>query len=121
MKGLRLRGISVRIDNVVLTEIFASSSNRSPYTTSLDNFDSRLAFAWQPVTSLVLRGGVGCYYGPSTHMVARATLTAIINITAAQSRKTDLSTPWVACVAAACHRPYFCTASPICAAAFAMS
>jgi Carboxypeptidase regulatory-like domain len=55
-------------------EIYANSSNRSPFTTSLHNFGPRLAFAWQPVTHLVLRGGAGFYYGPSTHNVGSAGL-----------------------------------------------
>ncbi|HTV83679.1 MAG TPA: carboxypeptidase regulatory-like domain-containing protein [Acidobacteriaceae bacterium] len=53
-------------------EIFANSGNRSPYTTNLDNLGPRLAFAWQPAGHLVLRGGAGIYYGPSTQMVASA-------------------------------------------------
>jgi Carboxypeptidase regulatory-like domain len=53
-------------------EIFANGSHRSPFTTNLDNFGPRLGFAWQPVTHLVLRGGAGFYYGPSTQMVASA-------------------------------------------------
>jgi hypothetical protein len=55
-------------------EIYAGSSNRSPFTTNLHNFGPRLAFAWQPVTHLVLRGGAGFYYGPSTHNVGSALL-----------------------------------------------
>ncbi len=53
-------------------EVFANSNNRSPYTTNMDNLGPRAAFAWQPVTHLVLRGGAGIYYGPSTQMVASA-------------------------------------------------
>ncbi|HTW82059.1 MAG TPA: carboxypeptidase-like regulatory domain-containing protein [Terracidiphilus sp.] len=61
-------------DSVAYTgaEIFANGSNRSPFTTNLDDLGPRLAFAWQPVTHLVLRGGAGIYYGPSTQMVASA-------------------------------------------------
>jgi hypothetical protein len=55
-------------------EIYANSSNRSPFTTNLHNFGPRLAFAWEPVTHLVLRGGAGFYYGPSTHNVGSAGL-----------------------------------------------
>jgi hypothetical protein len=53
-------------------EVYVNSSSRSPFTTSLHNFGPRLAFAWQPMTHLVLRGGAGFYYGPSTHQVASA-------------------------------------------------
>jgi hypothetical protein len=61
-------------DGVAYTgaEIFSNGSHRSPFTTNLDNFGPRLAFAWQPVSHLVLRGGAGIYYGPSTQMVASA-------------------------------------------------
>ncbi len=55
-------------------EVFASSGNRSPFTTNLHNFGPRLGFAWQPVEHLVLRGGGGFYYGPSTHNVGSALL-----------------------------------------------
>ena len=54
-------------------EIFANSRNRSPFTTNLNNFGPRLAFAYQPVTHFVIRGGAGIYYGPSTHNVESAT------------------------------------------------
>jgi len=40
----------------------------------LHNFGPRLGFAWQPITHLVLRGGAGFYYGPSTHNVGSASL-----------------------------------------------
>jgi hypothetical protein len=55
-------------------EVYASGNNRSPFTTNLDNFGPRLAFAWQPVSHLVVRGGAGFYYGPSTHNVGSALL-----------------------------------------------
>ena len=55
-------------------EVFVNGSNRSPYTAGLHDFGPRLGFAWQPVTHLVLRGGAGFYYGPTTHNVASATL-----------------------------------------------
>jgi Carboxypeptidase regulatory-like domain len=55
-------------------EIYANSSNRSPFTTNFHNFGPRLAFAWQPVAHLVVRGGAGFYYGPSTHNVGSAGL-----------------------------------------------
>jgi hypothetical protein len=55
-------------------EIYVNSSNRSPFTTNFHNFGPRLAFAWQPVAHLVVRGGAGFYYGPSTHNVGSAGL-----------------------------------------------
>ena len=55
-------------------EIYVNGNNRSPFTTNLHNFGPRLAFAWQPITHLVVRGGGGFYYGPSTHNVSSALL-----------------------------------------------
>ena len=55
-------------------EVYVNSSNRSPYTTNLHDFGPRLGFALQPVTHLVVRGGAGFYYGPSTHNVGSAAL-----------------------------------------------
>jgi|CZKR01.1.fsa_nt_gi hypothetical protein len=55
-------------------EIFNNSSNRSPYTTNLHDFGPRLGFAWQPLNHLVIRGGAGFYYGPSTENVGSAGL-----------------------------------------------
>jgi hypothetical protein len=51
-------------------EVFASSGNRSPFTTNLTNFAPRLGFAWQAQQHLVVRGGAGFYYGPSVEMVS---------------------------------------------------
>jgi len=64
------------VDGVSYTgaEIYVNSGNRSPFTTNFHNFGPRLGFAWQPVTHLVLRGGAGFYYGPSTHNVGSAGL-----------------------------------------------
>jgi hypothetical protein len=53
-------------------EVYVNSSNRSPFTTNLHNFGPRLAFAWQPITHFVVRGGAGFYYGPSPHNVSNA-------------------------------------------------
>ncbi len=53
-------------------EIYVNGSNRSPFATNLHNFGPRLAFAWQPITHFVVRGGAGFYYGPSTHNVSNA-------------------------------------------------
>jgi hypothetical protein len=68
--------VSNTFDGVSYTgaEIYVNSNNRSPFTTNLHDFGPRLAFAWQPVTHLVLRGGAGFYYGPSTHNVGSAGL-----------------------------------------------
>jgi Carboxypeptidase regulatory-like domain len=55
-------------------EIYVNGSNRSPYTANLHDFGPRLGLAWQPVTHLVLRGGAGFYYGPTTYNVASAGL-----------------------------------------------
>jgi hypothetical protein len=53
-------------------EVYVNGSNRSPFITNLHNFGPRLAIAWQPITHLVVRGGAGFYYGPSTHNVSNA-------------------------------------------------
>jgi hypothetical protein len=53
-------------------ELYVNSSNRSPFKTNLHDFGPRLAFAFQPVTHFVIRGGFGIYYGPSTEMAASA-------------------------------------------------
>ena len=53
-------------------EIYADGGHRTPYTTNLKDFGPRLGFSWQPMPQLVVRGGGGFYYGPSTHMVAGA-------------------------------------------------
>jgi hypothetical protein len=68
--------VSNTADGVSYTgaEIYANSGDRSPFTPNLHNFGPRLGFAWQPVTHLVLRGGAGFYYGPSTHNVGSASL-----------------------------------------------
>ncbi len=55
-------------------EIYVNGGNRSPFTTNFKNFGPRLGFAWQPATHLVVRGGAGFYYGPSTQMVANGSL-----------------------------------------------
>jgi hypothetical protein len=53
-------------------EIYLNGSNRSPYKTNLHDIGPRLGFAWQPVAHLVLRGGAGFYFGPTTYNVASA-------------------------------------------------
>jgi hypothetical protein len=55
-------------------EVYVNGGNRSPYSANLHDFGPRLGFAWQPVPHLVVRGGAGFYYGPSTHNVASAGL-----------------------------------------------
>ena len=55
-------------------EVYVNGGNRSPFTTNMKNFGPRLGFAWQPVNHMVVRGGAGFYYGPSTQMVANASL-----------------------------------------------
>jgi len=62
------------VDGVSYTgaEVYVNGSNRSNFTTNLHNFAPRLAFAWQPIQHFVVRGGVGIYYGPSTHAVQSA-------------------------------------------------
>ena len=54
-------------------EVFATSGNRSPFTTNLTNFGPRLGFSWQPEKHLVVRGGAGFYFGPSVQQVGSAT------------------------------------------------
>ena len=51
-------------------EVYASNNHRSPFDTNLKDFGPRLGFSWQPAEHLVVRGGSGFYFGPSTHMVA---------------------------------------------------
>jgi hypothetical protein len=68
-------------------EVYVNGGNRSPFATNLTNFGPRLGFAYQPTAHLVVRGGAGFYYGPSTHNVANA------------SNDTDgfsTATPWLA-------------------------
>jgi hypothetical protein len=55
-------------------EVYVNGDNRSPFATNLTDFGPRLGFAWQPVDRLVVRGGAGFYYGPSTHNVGNPVL-----------------------------------------------
>jgi hypothetical protein len=66
-------------------EVFVNGNNRSPFTTNMKDFGPRLGFAWQPITHLVVRGGAGFYYGPSTHNVTNAI----------DSDGFSTATPWV--------------------------
>lgn len=47
---------------------------RSPFTTNMKDFGPRASFAWQANQRVVVQGGSGIYYGPSTQMVANAAL-----------------------------------------------
>ena len=53
-------------------EVFATSGNRSPFTTNMKDFSPRFGFAWQPSKDIVFHGGAGFYYGPSAQMVSGA-------------------------------------------------
>lgn len=53
-------------------EVYVSSGARSPFATNHHDFGPRLGFAWQPIQRMVVRGGAGFYFGPSTHNVASA-------------------------------------------------
>jgi hypothetical protein len=53
-------------------EVFVGPGKRDPYTTNLGNFGPRIGLAYHPFKNLVVRGGFGMFYGPSTHMVASA-------------------------------------------------
>jgi hypothetical protein len=68
--------ISYTVNGVSLKggEQFVSSDHRSPFDTNYGNFGPRASFAWQPIQKLVVRGGAGIYYGPSTQMVANPSL-----------------------------------------------
>jgi hypothetical protein len=55
-------------------EVYVNGNHRSPVTTNLHDFGPRLAVAWQAKPRLVVRGGGGIYYGPSTHQVAGANI-----------------------------------------------
>ena len=63
---------TVNGDSYTGAEVYVNSSHRSPFKNNLHDFGPRLAFAWQPVTHFVVRGGAGFYYGPATHNVASA-------------------------------------------------
>jgi hypothetical protein len=55
-------------------EQFVTSGNRAPFATNFGNIGPRASFAWQPLQKVVVRGGGGIYYGPSTQMVANPAL-----------------------------------------------
>lgn len=65
--------VQYTVNGVPLTggEVFAGQgTSRSPFRTNLTDFSPRLSFAWKAAKLLVVHGGAGIYYGPSTHMVA---------------------------------------------------
>ncbi len=64
------------VDGVSYTgaEVYVNGDNRSPFATNMKDFGPRFGFAWQPVEHLVVRGGAGFYYGPSTHNVGNPAL-----------------------------------------------
>jgi hypothetical protein len=70
--------VQYTVNGVPLTggEQFAGvdGHGRSPFTTNMKDFGPRASFAWQPNSHLVVQGGSGIYYGPSTQMVANAAL-----------------------------------------------
>jgi len=76
----RLEYFDPKVQNTVAgvsytgAEVYVNGSNRSPFTTNLKDFGPRLGISWQPVERLAVRGGAGYYYGPSSQMVASASL-----------------------------------------------
>ena len=78
-------------------EIFNNSGNRSPFKTNMHDFGPRFAFAFQPITHFVIRGGVGFYYGPSTEMTAGAFINTdgFSSSTFQNSNCPNLDTNWV--------------------------
>ena len=64
-------GVQSTVSGVSYTgaEIYAGVHGRSPFTTNLKDFGPRLGFSWQARPRLVLRGGGGFYFGPSSQMV----------------------------------------------------
>jgi Carboxypeptidase regulatory-like domain len=67
---------SYNVSGLSLTggERFASGKSRAPFSTNLGDFGPRASFAWQPSKRMVIRGGGGFYYGPSSEMVANPVL-----------------------------------------------
>ncbi|MGB7353819.1 MAG: carboxypeptidase regulatory-like domain-containing protein [Acidobacteriaceae bacterium] len=66
--------IASSVNGVAYTgaEVYATSGNRSPFATNWGDVGPRLGFAYQPMPTLVFRGGAGFYYGPSPESVANA-------------------------------------------------
>lgn len=55
-------------------EVYVNSGNRSPFSTNLTNFSPRLGVSWQVFSHLLVHGGAGIYYGPSSQQVGSASL-----------------------------------------------
>jgi hypothetical protein len=55
-------------------EVYAASGDRSPFTTNMTDFGPRLGVSWQAAKHLLVRGGGGFYFGPSSEMVGTASL-----------------------------------------------
>ncbi len=72
----RLEYFNTRVSNTANgvsytgAEIYAGNGGKTPFTTNLTDFGPRLGFSWQPEHRVVIRGGAGFYFGPSSHMVA---------------------------------------------------
>lgn len=71
-------GIAYNVNGVPLTGgeqfVGVNGNGRSPFTTNMLDFGPRASFAWQPAQHLVVHGGGGIYYGPSSEMVANGAL-----------------------------------------------
>ena len=65
-------GSSSNVVSFTGAEVYVNNGARSPFTTNMTNFGPRLGVSWQPAKALVIHGGAGIYYGPSTAMVAGA-------------------------------------------------
>ncbi|HZT72630.1 MAG TPA: TonB-dependent receptor [Terriglobales bacterium] len=48
--------------------------HESPSTTNYGDFGPRLGLAYQPFQNVVIRGGFGLFYGPSSHMVSNSAI-----------------------------------------------
>jgi len=70
----------------------------------MHDFGPRFAFAFQPITHFVIRGGVGFYYGPSTEMTAGAFINTdgFSSSTFQNSNCPNLDTNWVFYGSSAC-------------------
>jgi hypothetical protein len=51
-------------------EVYVNGGNRNSFAINHADFGPRLGFSWQPVTKLVVRGGAGFYFGPSSETVS---------------------------------------------------
>jgi len=55
-------------------QFVGGGKGRSPFLTNMKEFGPRAGFTWQPAKRIVVRGGAGIYYGPSSQMVANSSL-----------------------------------------------